>query len=103
MHKIQDTINTKQRAEIITKVGPDVEEIFHQMKSNLGGLIPEQLSYGIVLGFLRGKGFSWGESFVGMDQFMIVVKNLQVPITEGGQFSVKAYSDGGITTETSSH
>lgn len=97
-----ESLNPDRVKSIIEKVGPDVEDIFGQIKQ-LGhkNPIPADLSYGIVAGFLRGKGFTWEECFLGMDRFIRVVNSFPGVISEvSAKFSVHGQEDGGVRLKT---
>ncbi len=96
IEKLNEKILDQERYQkIIDKIGPDTETVFKEIKYLLGGRLPEELSYGIVAGFLRGKGYSWEESFLGMNRFISVIKALGV---EGEDFKgtivIKGSQDG---------
>lgn len=82
--------------QIVLKVGPDVENIFHQFKTDLGGKLPEEMSYGMVAGYLRGKGYTWEECFVGMDKFISVMKQLIKPEPIDGTLKIGGNPDGSV-------
>lgn len=67
-------INPERRNQILDAVMPDVMEIMRQFKEELSGVLPEELSYGMVAGYLRGRGHTWEESFVAMHQWITVMK-----------------------------
>lgn len=90
-------LNPERVQELIRKVGPDVELIFHQMKEDLGGRLPEDFSYGLVCGYLRGKGFTWEESFLGMDRYIkVITKLISEPKTIDGIFTIVGREDGTV-------
>ncbi len=90
--------NDDRCKEIITKIGPDVLKIFQELKTELGGKLPAELSYGIVAGFLRGKGYSWEECFIGMERFISVTNQLLGEPNPPVQavFSIMGKEDGGV-------
>ncbi len=99
-NKYTKEILDKQRyEELINKIGPDVFSIFKQIKEDLGGRLPAELSYGIVAGFLRGKGFTWEESFIGMDRFIETVSGIVgQPKDIQGSFTIMGKEDGSVET-----
>ena len=101
LEKLQETIINKDRiSEIINKIGPDVFDIFKQIKYELGGKLPEDFSYGIVAGFLRGKGFTWEESFVGMNRFIQTVKGCGAESKNfDGIFRINGQENGKVEIE----
>ena len=90
-------LDQKRVSDIINKVGPVVEDIFKSLKYDLGGRLPAELSYGIVAGYLKGKGFTWEESFMGMDKFIRVMEKLAPtgPKTQA-TFTIKGKTDGNV-------
>jgi len=68
----QQQINTETLHKILDKTMPDVMEIMRQFREELGGKLPEEMSYGMVAGYLRGKGHSWEETLVSMNRFIQV-------------------------------
>ena len=76
MNKSYEEIMDKERYyEIVDRIGPHVVDIFKQFKSDLGGELPAELSYGMVAGYLRGKGFTWEESFIGMNRHINIIES----------------------------
>jgi len=63
--------------EIINKVGPDVQQIFREMRDELGGQMTLDLGIGLVAGYLRGKGYTWKDAFIGAFQFKKTVEELK--------------------------
>ena len=63
--------------EIINKVGPDVQQIFREMRDDLGGQMTLDLGIGLVAGYLRGKGHAWKDAFIGAEQFKRTVEALK--------------------------
>ena len=101
MYKLSRLIIDKDKhREMANKVGKDVEVIFSELRDKLGGRLPAELSYGIVAGYLRGKGYTWEESFAGMDRFASVVGKL-APLEDvsNGTFSILGNGDGSVTTD----
>lgn len=83
--------------DLIIKVGPEVEKIFKEIKYGLGGILPKELMNGIVAGYLRGKGYTWEESFIGMYKFDSVIEKIcgdQDP--SEGEFRIYGQKDGNI-------
>lgn len=79
------------------KVGPSVVEIFSEMKTDLGGVLPEEMCYGVVAGYLRGKGFNWEESLFGMREFGRTISACGVsPKESSGEFSIEGKGDGTV-------
>lgn len=68
-------ITPERHKEMLEKTMSDTMELLSQFKTQFGGKLPEELSYGMVAGYLHGKGHTWEESFVAMHQFIVVVKN----------------------------
>jgi len=84
---------------IILKVGPDIEELLQQFKE-LGGRLPAEISYGMVAGYLRGKGFTWDEAFIGMYRFIDVIEKHYPPKDIGlGTFTIKREPGQNIQVE----
>ncbi len=67
-------IDPEHKRAILDKVMPDVMELLNQFKTQLGGVLPEEISYGIVAGYMRGRGHTWEESFVAMHQWIVTMK-----------------------------
>lgn len=67
-------ISENRLNEILIKTNPFVMNLMGQFRNELGGRLPEELSYGIVAGFLRGNGFTWEESLISMDKYIHVMK-----------------------------
>lgn len=85
--------------EILDQIFPDMENIFTELKYNLGGRLPADLSYGIVAGYLRGKGHSWESSFLGMEKFINIAKKFDaVEPPKMQEFKIEAKQDGSVTT-----
>lgn len=96
----QDTMGTERYMEIVNRIGPDIEDIFRQFKGELGGRLPAELSYGMVAGYLRGKGFTWEECFIGMNRFICIIESFgAVGDTKQGTFTIKGRTDGSVETD----
>ncbi len=67
-------IDPERKRAILDKVMPDVMELLNQLKTQLGGVLPEELTYGMVAGYMRGRGHTWEEAFVAMHQWITVMK-----------------------------
>lgn len=78
---------------IIHKVGPDIIDIFEQFKAQLGGALPEELSYGMVAGYLRGKGHTWEECFVGMNRYIQIIEGMNVVKPIAGKMTIQGTGD----------
>ena len=63
------------RKAMLDKVMPDVMILLDEIKTKLSGVLPEELSYGMVAGYLRGCGHTWSEAFLAMHQWISVMKN----------------------------
>lgn len=63
-------INTETLHEILNKTMPDVMDLMRQFREELGGQLPQEMSYGMIAGYLRGRGYSWEESLVSMNRFI---------------------------------
>ena len=98
MNKTNEEIVNKSRYnEIISRVGPHVIDIFQQFKNDLGGGLPAELSYGMVAGYLRGKGFTWEESFVGMNRHIWIMENSgAVGEVKEATMTIKGKEDGSV-------
>ena len=89
--------DNKRIDEILIKIGPDVIKIFEEQKYELGGMLPEELSFGIVAGYLRGKGYSWEEAFIGMDKFIRTVRQAGAQTGEfKGEMSIRGNHNGAV-------
>ncbi len=85
------TIDEIRRKQILDKVMPDVMGLLEEFKTQIGGVLPEELSYGIVAGYLHGRGHTWEESFVAMHQWINVVKkhHANALVSSEGTLTVK--------------
>jgi|SRR6478736_2150399 len=100
----QETFNNldpKFVQDSINEVGPDVMEIFNQFKTELGGVLPAEISYGIVCGYLHGKGFDWTKSFLGMNKFILVAKEL-AEFKDIRGFEIAGNKDGSVKVSVES-
>ncbi len=96
-----DKMGETRYNEMVQKVGPYVIDIFNQFKNELGGTLPAELSYGMVAGYLRGKGLTWEEAFVGMNRHICIIESMGVVSEEGkGTFSILGKGDGTVEIET---
>lgn len=102
MEKIINKINELSNdyvQSVLLKVGEPTMEIFAQIKKDLGGKLPVLLADGLVGGYLRGKGFTWEESFIGIMQFHSVTNKLIEPEYHEGVFKITGNGDGSVKTE----
>lgn len=101
---MQDMINKINKLDsdyiqsVLLKVGEPTMEIFSQIKKDLGGKLPVLLADGIVGGYLRGKGFTWEESFIGIMQFHGITHKLVEPENHEGVFKITGNGDGSVKT-----
>lgn len=96
----QDTMDKDRYFEIVNRVGPHVIDIFQQFKNELGGRLPAELSYGMVAGYLRGKGFTWEESFIGMNRHICITESLgAVGEASDKTVTIKGRNDGTVEVD----
>ncbi len=86
---------------LVNKVADDAFEIFRQMRDELGGRLPAELSYGIVAGYLRGKGYTWEEAMAGMDRHIRVIQSLVKPEHVEGTMTIHGQTDGSVNVALS--
>ena len=95
LEKTGEEIRNQERYnEIIQRVGPHAMYMLDQFKTVLGGKLPLELTYGMVAGYLHGKGFNWEESFVGMNRFIQVAESLLKPEQMDGEMTIIGSEDG---------
>ena len=98
-HTETKVLDSERVNQLIATVAPHCYDIFRQFKEELGGVLPWELSLGIVAGYLRGKGLSWEEAFFGMERHAKVAMATGVKLNDvDGSFTVKGKQDG--TAET---
>lgn len=98
MKNLNSVYNDPERVKIILQdIFPDYDCIFKEMKDLLGGLLPAELSFGLVAGYLRGKGHSWEAAFLGMDKHIeICNKYSAIGEPSNREFKIEANSDGSV-------
>lgn len=100
LEKTEEDIKNQERYNsIIKKVGPDVEYMFGQFKNVLGGKLPMELCFGMVAGYLHGRGFTWEESFAGANRYIQIIESLTKPETINGTMTISAQEDGNAKIE----
>jgi hypothetical protein len=65
-------------AAILRTVGPDVKRLFQDSALIAPEGLPKELSCGMVVGYLRGRGYSWQEAFTAMDD---LIKRLSATVS----------------------
>ena len=71
---VPPNIDANLSKQTLDRVMPDVLTLLNEIKNQLGGVLPEELSYGIVAGYLRGRGHTWPDSFLAMHRWISVMK-----------------------------
>lgn len=90
-----ERIDPELGRQIVEKTRVDTMNLLAEFKQ-LGGQLPEELSYGMVAGYLRGKGYSWDEAFVTMNRWIWVMSQLAPAQDMVGEMTIR----GGDGEET---
>lgn len=82
---------------MLRKVGSDCGEIFRQFRDELGGRLPAELSYGMVAGYLRGRGHTWEEAMAGMGRYIQIMQPYVSKESVDGKVTILGKQDGAAT------
>lgn len=86
MRKIDTIIpvpSAQEIAEIRSRFSLSLNNLLTEINGNVSPALPSELLYGIVMGYFRGVGLSWKESFVMMGECMEMRKKPFIDLSDG--------------------
>ncbi len=68
--RVRMPVSEEAQKAAFAAVLPDVKRLFLDLEASVADKMPTELTCGMIAGYLRGRGYSWQEAFVAMDDYL---------------------------------